>query len=54
MERETGFGPATPAMARQCSTAELLPRNAFGKNFRRHCEIVLHSTNHVNPEVPIF
>jgi hypothetical protein len=25
MERETGFEPATPAMARQCSTTELFP-----------------------------
>ena len=25
MERETGFEPATPALARQCSTTELLP-----------------------------
>ncbi len=35
LERETGFEPATPAMARQCSTAELLPRNALGKNFQK-------------------
>ncbi len=26
LERETGFEPATPALARQCSTAELFPR----------------------------
>ena len=26
LERETGFGPATPALARQCSTAELFPQ----------------------------
>lgn len=26
LERETGFEPATPAMARQCSTTELFPR----------------------------
>ena len=25
MERKTGFEPATPALARQCSTPELLP-----------------------------
>ena len=25
LERETGFEPATPALARQCSTTELLP-----------------------------
>jgi hypothetical protein len=25
MERETGFEPATLALARQCSTAELFP-----------------------------
>jgi integrase len=27
-EREKGFEPSTPAMARQCSTAELFPRSA--------------------------
>lgn len=26
MERETGFEPATPALARQCSTTELFPQ----------------------------
>jgi hypothetical protein len=26
MERETGFEPATPTLARSCSTAELFPR----------------------------
>ena len=26
MERETGFEPATPTLARLCSTPELLPR----------------------------
>ena len=28
MERETGFEPATPTLARVCSTTELFPRNA--------------------------
>ena len=27
LERETGFEPATPALARQCSTAELFPQS---------------------------
>jgi hypothetical protein len=27
MERKTGFGPATTALARQRSTPELLPQN---------------------------
>jgi hypothetical protein len=27
MERETGFEPATPTLARLCSTTELFPRN---------------------------
>jgi hypothetical protein len=26
MERETGFEPATPTLARSCSTTELFPR----------------------------
>src|SRR3989454_4477613 len=29
MERETGFEPATPTLARSCSTAELFPRELF-------------------------
>jgi hypothetical protein len=27
MERKTGFEPATPTLARWCSTTELLPQN---------------------------
>ena len=27
LERKTGFEPATPTLARLCSTPELLPRN---------------------------
>ena len=30
MERKTGFEPATPTLARLCSTAELLPRLISG------------------------
>ena len=29
MERETGFEPATLALARQCSTAELFPHEIY-------------------------
>ena len=29
LERETGFEPATLALARRCSTTELLPRNRY-------------------------
>src|SRR5436190_5338010 len=28
MERETGFEPATPTLARSCSTTELFPRHS--------------------------
>src|SRR5215470_3468139 len=31
MERETGFEPATPTLARLCSTTELFPRNQSSK-----------------------
>ena len=30
MERKTGFEPATPTLARWCSTTELLPQNNTG------------------------
>ena len=29
LERKTGFEPATPTMARSCSTTELLPQNSY-------------------------
>ena len=29
LERKTGFGPATPTLARLCSTTELLPQYSF-------------------------
>jgi len=32
MERETGFEPATPTLARLCSTTELFPRNILSQN----------------------
>ncbi len=32
MERETGFEPATLALARRCSTAELFPRNGVRRS----------------------
>ena len=28
LERETGFEPATPTLARSCSTTELFPRSS--------------------------
>ncbi len=31
MERETGIEPATPTLARSCSTTELFPRSLFKK-----------------------
>ncbi len=33
MERKTGFEPATPTLARWCSTTELLPHVAIKKAF---------------------
>ena len=33
MERETGFEPATPTLARLCSTTELFPHS--GKHFKQ-------------------
>ncbi len=32
LERETGFEPATLALARRCSTAELFPRNGVRRS----------------------
>jgi hypothetical protein len=34
MERETGFEPATLALARRCSTTELFPPISFRKRVR--------------------
>lgn len=31
MERETGIEPATPTLARSCSTTELFPHSLFKK-----------------------
>jgi hypothetical protein len=33
MERETGFEPATPALARQCSTTELFPHRMLSRTY---------------------
>ena len=30
LERETGFEPATPTLARSCSTTELFPHEGMG------------------------
>jgi hypothetical protein len=35
LERETGFEPATPTLARLCSTTELFPPNKLAKNSHR-------------------
>ncbi len=36
LERKTGFEPATPTLARWCSTTELLPRNGWASRIRTY------------------
>src|SRR5437870_274417 len=46
MERETGFEPATPTLARSCSTTELFPRELFP----RHSATWYHGSTLVSPQ----
>ena len=62
LERETGFEPATLALARRCSTAELFPLGRFRvspdkASFRRWCrclERILNSLPVIKPHMPFF
>ncbi len=49
VERETGFEPATPTLARLCSTAELFPRleRVVSYILRRPCYVF--EPNHAYP-----
>src|SRR6266446_3422985 len=46
VERETGFEPATPTLARSCSTTELFPRHRFP----RHSATWYHGSTLVSPQ----
>src|SRR3989475_12374192 len=46
MERETGFEPATPTLARSCSTTELFPRELSP----RHSATWYHGSTLVSPQ----
>src|SRR5689334_5810698 len=45
VERETGFEPATPTLARLCSTTELFPQKRLIIKPRRIVANALHSVN---------
>ena len=54
MERETGFEPATLALARQCSTAELFPHMKIKDYNAKIYKLKLDMSNFVSNPVQMI